>query len=142
MCWYLLYSLSVPLVHMLFLYTRSFHLLSGSLLATTHCWSALTIIHFHILWLITQPTRCLLPMDPLIIYSESCETLSDVFLTTFNCVFTLYWLFLSLLSLFLLAIWDLFFKHMLINIIFRCRIYSRLCIYSHLLSLWLEGSHC
>ena len=79
-CWYLLYSLSVPLVHMLFLYTRSFHLLSGSLLATTHCWSALTIIRFHILWLITQPTHCLLPMDPLIIDSESCETLSDMFL--------------------------------------------------------------
>ena len=59
--------------------------LSGSLTTTTHCRTALIITHwprrltvgqhsfsltFTFLWLITQPSRCLSPTDPLMIDSE------------------------------------------------------------------------
>ena len=44
--------------------------LSGSLATMTHCRSALIITHFHVFWLITQPSRCLSPTDPLMIDSE------------------------------------------------------------------------
>ena len=74
--------------------------LSGSLATTTHCQSALIITHFHVLWLITQPSRCLSPTDPLMIDSEkSWNTPRHVSYHSLLCLHSLLAVFLVFWSL-------------------------------------------